>query len=59
MQCFFCRDAKGRLLQLITNELDEEILSADGATLNWIIRKMDGKESVFIRNTIEIKISAQ
>ena len=29
---FFCRDAKGNFCQLPINALDEEILSADGAT---------------------------
>ena len=30
---FFCQNAKGHLCQLLINALEEEILSADGATL--------------------------
>ena len=30
---FFRKDAKGNLRQLLINALDEDILSADGATL--------------------------
>ena len=31
---FFCLDTKARLRQMPTNALDEDILSADGSTLN-------------------------
>ena len=43
---FFYRDAKGRLRQLPKNALDEDILSADVATLKLHHHKMDGKECV-------------
>ena len=36
----FCQDAKGHLRQLLINALDEETLSADGATL-----KMDNQKN--------------
>ena len=38
----FCQDAKGHLLQLPINALDEETLSADGATL-----KLDNQKNVW------------
>ena len=38
---FFCQDAKGHLLQLPENALDEEILSAYGVTL-----KLDNNKNV-------------
>ena len=37
---FFRQDSKGHFCQLPINALDEEILSADGATLKWIFRKL-------------------
>ena len=39
---FFCQDAKGNLRQLSINALDEEILSAYGATL-----KLDNQKNVW------------
>ena len=54
---FFRQDAKGHFRQLPINTLYEEILSADGA--NRIIRKMDGKDCVFIDNTMDVKSLAQ
>ena len=56
---FFRQDAKGHLRQLPINALDEEILSADGATLKLDNKKMDGKECVFTKNTMEMKSSAR
>ena len=56
---YFWQDTKGHLRQLSINALEEEILSADGVTLNWIIRKIDGKECVFIKNTMEMKSPAR
>ena len=55
---FFCQDAKRHLPQLPRNTLDEEILSADVATLKLDNHKMDGKECVFIKNKMEMKSSA-
>ena len=56
---FFCQDSKGHQLQLPTNSLDEETLYADGATLKQDNQKMDVKECVFIKNTMEMKSSAR
>ena len=56
---FCCQDTKGHLCQLPINALDEEIFSEDGATLKLDHKKMDGKECVFINNTMEMKSSAQ
>ena len=55
---FFRRDAKGHLRKLPRNALDEEIFSADGATLKQDNNKMDGKECVFTKNTMKMKSSA-
>ena len=50
---FFRRYAKGCLRQLPTNALDEDVLSAEGATLKPDNQKMDETECVFIKNTTE------
>ena len=56
---FFSQDAKKHLRQLIRNVLDKDILSADGATFKMDNQKMDGKECVFIKKTMQMKNSAQ
>ena len=56
---FFCQDAKGHLRQLPRNALDEDILSADGATLKLDNKEMDGKECVFTNNTMDTKSLAR
>ena len=56
---FSRRDAKGSLCQMPTNELDEEIFSADGATLKPDNKKIYGKDCVFTSNKIKMKISSQ
>ena len=56
---FFCQDAKRNLRQLPRNAQDEDILSADGATLKLDNKQMDGKERVFTKNIMETKSSAQ
>ena len=52
---FFRQDAKGHLRQLPLNALYREIFSADEATLKLDNQKMDGKECLFIRKTMEMK----
>ena len=56
---FFCQEAKGNVNQLPINALDEEILSADVATLKLDNQKMDEKECVFTKNKMEMNISAR
>ena len=56
---FFRQDAKGNLRQLPINALDEEILSADVATLKLDNKRTDGKYCVYIENTMEMKSSAR
>ena len=56
---FFRQDSKGHLRQLPRNALDKDILSADGVTLKLDHLKMDGKECVFTKNTMEMKSSAR
>ena len=45
---FFRQYAKGNLRQLPRNALDEEILSADGATLKLDIKKKNGLKGVCV-----------
>ena len=56
---FFHQDSKGHLHQLPKNALEQDILSADRSTLKLDNKKMDGKECVFTKNTMEMKISAR
>ena len=56
---FFRQYDKRHLRQLPRNALDEYILSEDGATLKLDNQKKYGKECVFIKNTMEMKFSAQ
>ena len=56
---FFRQDAKGHLRQIPRNELDKDIMSSDGATLKLDDKKMNVKECVFTKNTMDMKMSAR
>ena len=56
---FLHQDDKRHLHQLTINALDKDIFSTYGATLKLDNRKIDEEGCVFIKNTMEMKFSAQ
>ena len=59
MKCFFVSMLKGVCANFQYMHLTRRFYLQMEQLKNWIIRKTDGKECVFISNTMEMKNSAQ